>query len=279
MKLTEQNYWESLNSGHTAVGEASDETEPRSRLERSWPGSAKYTREVYAEYHFWHELLPRFLTRDPAKTVIEIGSAPGTQSVKFHRHFGYRPYGLEYTASGAEVNRETFRRQGLDPAHVLEDDFFSAGFLDTWRGRFDAAFSRGFIEHFDDVPPVVARHADLLKPGGHLIISIPHLQGLNRFMTRRFVPDLLPLHNLHIMNRTVFRDLFDPNQLETLYCGFQGGLHLLMGDIRPGAVPAGILSGLRKTQLGFNILQGLTGPFDSPWTSPNLVYVGRRKVH
>jgi 2-polyprenyl-3-methyl-5-hydroxy-6-metoxy-1,4-benzoquinol methylase len=276
-RLTKQNYWESHNRTTDAAASApGSQAVPAAR--RSWLRRLVTIPPMYSEHHFWELLLPRYLSPAPGKTVIEIGSAPGTHQVEFHRHFAYTPYGVEYTSSGAEVNRDTYRSNGLNPDNVLHADFFSAEFQTQWAAHFDAVLSRGFIEHFDDPRSVIARHVDLIRPGGHLVVNIPNLQGMHLFMVRKFVPELVPLHNLNLMNLPAFAAAFEDPRLETLFCGYAGGFHLLMADATEGALPPRLLNVLRKGQVLLNIAQSAIGSFESRNTSPYLTYVGRRRA-
>jgi SAM-dependent methyltransferase len=279
-RLTEASHWEAVYNSDTAVVELPQEAPPTflRRASRRLLGShASLTRETYSEFHFWNILLPRYFQADPQRTILEVGSAPGFNLLQFYDKFQYQPFGVEYSSTGAEANRKAFAQKGIDPANVIEMDFFSEAFQSEYRNRFDIVFSRGFIEHFTDVDGVIARHAAVLKPGGSLVVSIPNLNGLNHFMVEKYVPQLLPLHNLTIMNLPVYRKLFSRSDLEPLYCDFQGGIHLLMGTIDGASTSGPVLKLLRYGQVGMNLMQALTGPLDSRWSSPHLLFIGTKR--
>jgi len=254
--LTDRSHWD----GVYADLEADHAPRPKGAAHRLLarllsPESMKLlTRQKYSEYHFWNVLLPRLIVPDAQKTVLEVGSAPGDHLVEFHRAFGYRPYGVEYT------------------------DFFSGQFQNDCADRFDAVLSRGFIEHFENVEEVIGHHLHVLKPGGHLIVNIPNLQGMHLRSVRRYAPQLLPLHNLTIMNLDSFRQLFQNPSLEQKFCGYQGGIHLLMSDVHGGSIPHSKLAALRKTQAVLNLIQSWTGSVESRLTSPYLLYVGQKRA-
>jgi SAM-dependent methyltransferase len=278
-RLTEQGYWDAVNAGgHGAPPPVAEKMTWPHRLGRRLFGDGwVLTRWTFAEYDFWRQILPRHVQRDPACRVIEVGSAPGLQLVEFHKHFGYEPHGVEYTPSGVRSNRQTFEQYGFNPDHVVEGDFFSEQFQGPRREAFDAVLSRGFMEHFTDMDKVVESHVRLLKPGGLLITSIPNLSGINRYMVRRFMPELLPIHNLSLMNLPVYRKLFERPDLEPLACGYQGGVNLLMGAFDENRVPPLLLTLLRRAQLLMNFLQFFTGPLNTRWSSPNLMFIGRKR--
>jgi SAM-dependent methyltransferase len=82
-------------------------------------------------------------------------------------------------------------------------------------GNFDAVCSFGFIEHFDDSKLVVDKHVEILKEGGHLIITVPNIKA--RVDLRR-----RPGINVKILELKGFRELFGRGDLEEIYCGYFG---------------------------------------------------------
>jgi SAM-dependent methyltransferase len=237
----------------------------------------------YDDFLLWDVVYAGTFADLPADAkVLEVGSAPGSFLVRFSRRFKTMPYGVEYTKSGAEMNRRIFKEAGFDPANVVEDDFFSESFVATHRGQYDVVMSRGFIEHFDDPRAVVARHFELLKPGGFLVITIPNLRGVYGLWTRCFNPDQMPLHNLTIMKGPEFSRLFDGLPLKVIKDGYIGTFTFWMFTAPEGArVRKFIVRGLITVQyvlnIPFRLLFGRRG-FETRYFSPNLVFVGRRNI-
>jgi hypothetical protein len=56
------------------------------------------------------------------------------------------------------------------------------------------------IERFDDLTAVVSRHADLVQPGGHLLLGCPNFRGVPRVFLERLSLELLADHNLDSMD-------------------------------------------------------------------------------
>jgi SAM-dependent methyltransferase len=138
--------------------------------------------------------------------------------------------------------------------------------------------SRGFIEHFADPSDAIARHFNLLKPGGLLIVSIPNLRGLNHICSWLFDRDVLAIHNLSIMNRRRFEALFAAKALERLHCGYFGtfNVRLFNAKGRFGRLLMRVSSPWQAPlNLAFRTLFGARS-LETPWSSPNLIYVGRR---
>lgn len=263
-ELTQQSYW---NQVWQADGERGiPPVDARSR--------------TYNDYVFHEILLDRYLPRSAGRKIVEIGSAPGTVVVQLARRFGYVPYGVEYTAAGAALNRTVFAENGIDPENVIEADFFSEEFLARWRAEFDVVISRGFIEHFTEVADVVGRHTALLRPGGDLVIMIPRFCGLYGAWKRRVDPEDLARHNLDIMEKDNFARAFEGHGLTPLYCGYVGGLSVKRFAL-PGDSPLAraqrrfVYHAAQATDL---LMRRLLAPpgLESPLLSPYLLYIGRK---
>ena len=234
----------------------------------------------YSEYILWTNIYQKYLPKGKDLKILEIGSAPGWNLVKFHNVFGYAPYGIEYAPTGVEENRRRFRGAGLNPQNVIEADFFDDKLRLRYADYFDLVESGGFIEHFTDVSPVVARHAALLKPGGTLIIIIPNFRGLNNKLFAFFNPEVLKMHNLEIMKLNNFRKTFSDLGLEEKYCNYYGTFNFGMFNTPQKGVKYWIHRFLIRFQVLLNILFifvfGNRG-CENRYFSPYLIYIGRKK--
>ena len=281
-RLTERDYWQSLYEANPRLPSTAPQA-PQSqgtiarllcRIGRIDSLSA-----IYPDHQFWNVILPKYLTRSTTARVIEIGSAPGDNLVEINRRFGFEPFGVEYTPTGAEESRQTLTAAGF-PDHVFECDAFSDEFQQHHKGAFDVVISMGFIEHFKDVESVIRHHVNLLAPGGTLIIRIPRLRGINYLLAHLIDPTCLPLHNLTIMTRQRYRELFRNVSLKQLFLDYQGSLHLTIVDKPTTRFGGYFLSLVRKVQVFatiamFRLLGGRS--LESAAFSPFLLYVGRRE--
>ena len=210
---------------------------------------------------------------DAGATVFEIGCAPAKWLAFYAETFGAAVTGVEYTAPGAELSRANLAACGIDGV-IWQDDFFA---MDP--EPFDLVLSFGFIEHFDDLDAVFARHVDFIAPGGRMALGVPNFRGLNRAVQRLADPGYLALHNLDAMQPERYRTLAQRHglQLERLHYvgGFAPGLiRLARGGsvLHPRrAVPAAITLAGRK-------LRGATRGDDvnSRWFSSQLLGFYRR---
>ncbi len=271
-KLAEKTYWDSIYQ-HL------DEKKTSSSFLSVVKTKLKHWTRDYSNYLMWEVVLPTYLPTNSQYKVIEVGCAPGKYLVNLHKTYGYQPYGVEYSEKGAQVTRALFAQHHLPPEHVIETDFFDDTFLDAHKGKYDVVFSRGFIEHYDDVASVVQRHIDLIAPGGFIILSIPNLSGINGLLGQILNIDSYRLHNTSIMNKKDFTDLFK-DTTTTLYSDYVGifswGLFNTNSHIK---------------YLMYRIMLILQRPLDCVlrilikknwlrchYTSPYLLYVGQKKA-
>jgi SAM-dependent methyltransferase len=283
-RLTDVDFWDRQYDSTADVPQA-EGTGPRSRsrvrraVRKILSPKLIALMQDYRLYLLWDVIYPRFLRHRSGARVLEVGSAPGDHLVQLHAAFGLEPYGVEYTAHGADLNRQVFQRNGLDPAHVLHDDFFNPAFQDRYRGSFDVVVSRGFIEHFEDLAPVIDAHVNVLAPGGTLVVTVPNLRGINYWLTWFFQRDFLKVHNLSIMQRSTFARLFERDDLASLYCDYFGAFNVGLSYPKPNSVKEKILTGLRQAQPLLNALYRLAfkpGQAEHRWLSSYLIFVGRK---
>jgi ubiquinone/menaquinone biosynthesis C-methylase UbiE len=92
---------------------------------------------------------------------LEVGSGSGRLSVLLARQGHYLTC-LDYTSEALLAARRNFAATHAQGQFVQGDAFM----LPFTAGSFDAAFSTGLLEHFDDPLPVVAEMTRVLRPGG-----------------------------------------------------------------------------------------------------------------
>lgn len=236
-------------------------------------------KDAYNNAQLWRGPYRVCLPSGPERTVIEIGSAPGLRLVEFHHKLGYAPFGVEYSEVGADVNRRVFQTNGLPAENVIHADFFDPAFQDAHRDRFDVVVSWSFLEHFSDPLTVVKQHANILKPGGILIVMVPNLRGAYGPLVRFFRPDWFAIHNLEIMDRHRFAEIFAESGLKPIFCGHHGLFSFQKLQAVPGSPKRHLLKMLFALQVPLNVFFNLVfrrgGP-ESAAFSQELLFIGRK---
>jgi SAM-dependent methyltransferase len=277
-RLSDRSYWDSVHIHQASDRKTGLQGRKLQRLAKSILGERCL--RYYSDYLLWDVILPRHLPKQKGLKVLEVGSAPGDTLVRLKETFGFIPYGVEYSKSGVELNRRMFSEHDIDPSNVIQADFFSPDFHDRYRGYFDIVLSSGFIEHFTDVGDVVQRHINVLKKGGHLVVIIPNLRGINYFLGYVFNKEILPMHNMTIMRKEKFCRLFDAEILECKFCEYYGTFDFGLFNTKEGS-PLRFLHGFCKMcqaflNVIFSVLFKNKGA-ESGFFSPYLIFIGVKK--
>ncbi len=164
------------------------------------------------------KVFSRYLPVSPAKSLIEIGCAPGRWLIYFHERYQYQVSGIENSAIGFQRTKENLEYHGIK-GEIHNTDVMEGGLP----GSYDVVISLGLIEHFTDTRAVLETHLSLVKPGGLLILGVPNFRGINYCIQRYMYAELFATHNTTIMNKAFFTDLAKRSALETVFLDYLGG--------------------------------------------------------
>jgi SAM-dependent methyltransferase len=110
--------------------------------------------------------------------IVEVGFGHGHYSEMLGRFGDY--CGLDHDGNSVEQARKAMPHRRFAVCDILVPDqlrsLFSAGV--------DAMFSINVLEHIEDDATAIANLVDVLKPGGHLLISVPALMLLYNDLDR-----------------------------------------------------------------------------------------------
>lgn len=201
-KLTGQTFWEDYWEGKPG--------------QKSGKKTSLLIREILKTFD-------RLLPSTKGLTILEVGGAYGEYLLYLTRRFEYKAYSLDYSRIGNEQTLETFSKAGL-PVEVFERDLFSDN---SDLPKFDIVYSLGFIEHFDDPEKVVAKHLDLLKPGGILLLGVPNYAGIYQPVLKRLAPSIAQTHNMQIMNLEKWNVFEEKLPMQSVFKGYIGGFEPL----------------------------------------------------
>lgn len=137
----------------------------------------------------YDRLLRRLVTPGPGR-FLEVGCGACQWLDYFQRQFRYEVYGLDYSASACRIGRANLDLLGTR-ASVVCGDAMEPPFSP---GSFDVVFSDGVIEHFRDYAAVLRAMAELVRPGGILIATLPNFAGWFGAVRKRLDPELFDMH-------------------------------------------------------------------------------------
>jgi 2-polyprenyl-3-methyl-5-hydroxy-6-metoxy-1,4-benzoquinol methylase len=193
--------------------------------------------QIDSEYEniLWFDLIEKAVAdvRSGGK-VIELGSAPGKCALTLARLTQCVPYGVEYTKTGAALNRRLFEAHRVATSNVFEASFLDNTFLASQEESYDVVSSFGVLEHFENPRLVIENHVRLLRPGGTLVVSIPNFIGWNGLFRDSFDPTIKPTHNLALMDLKTFGETFEKQGLDIVTLTMGGRYHFFFTTPQTG---------------------------------------------
>lgn len=234
---------------------------------------------LFASYDLYQcdEILKQYLPQNGKDwkklTICEIGSGDGKLLKKISKMFGYEPTGLEYS-------QEWVNQWLANDVNTVLCDAFDDEQMSKYENHFDIVYSYGFIEHILPPEKAIKQHLKILKKWGILILQIPRLKGFNYLKFKLFRPDLIPLHNIDLMEQEILSEESARfPELEEIVCKNYGTFKIRLPINSRGfkyyllnilSLPEYILNPV------FRIIFGKKW-FETRLFSPSIIYIGRKK--
>ena len=164
-----------------------------------------------------YKICKRYFSKNH-KGIFEIGCAPGNYLVQFHKRFWFKVGGVEYSKDGINILKRNLKKNNIQ-WDIVYWDFFDEKFIRENKDKHDIVFSLWFIEHFSDPRTAIDNHFKIAKKWGLVIMTIPNLYYMNRYLTSK---EILNIHNLDIMKLQVLKRRLKGHK--TLYLNYFGWL-------------------------------------------------------
>ncbi|MBL7982743.1 MAG: class I SAM-dependent methyltransferase [Flavobacteriales bacterium] len=149
--------------------------------------------------------------------ALEVGCFPGRYLAVLGQ-LGYTVHGVDLTP-GVENMAEALKATGLSTGEFRRTDFLK---MEVDR-QYDLVSSFGFIEHFTDWRSVLLKHAELVSPGGMLVIETPNFKGGVQQLFHRWLDSTnLRRHNLDAMEPHAWAELLREQGFIVQWAGWFG---------------------------------------------------------
>lgn len=175
------------------------------------PPLRKYQGPVFEQ----HPALYPFLSKSQDGNAIEVGCVPGNWMIYLNKEYGYRVSGIDYSEYMDYV-KTNMQLNGIEDYDLFNEDFLHF----KPKGLYDLVFSAGFVEHFEDYEGVVKKHAEIARQNGLIVIIVPNLTHLHKYLCGIFQPDQLAKHRFPLMRKKVLKIVLENAGLEVLYCKY-----------------------------------------------------------
>jgi SAM-dependent methyltransferase len=148
---------------------------------------------------------------------LEVGCYPGRYLAVIGK-LGYVVHGVDLTPA-IDRMAPAFAAQGIRVGEFKRLDFLN----DAITRRYDVVCSFGFIEHFPDWRNVLLKHAELVAPGGLLLIETPNFRGWVQQLSHRLLDATnLRRHHLPAMDPDAWATLLRADGFDILSHGYLG---------------------------------------------------------
>jgi SAM-dependent methyltransferase len=159
----------------------------------------------------FRDLFDRYLS--PGGSCFEVGCYPGNYLIYLSKRFGYQVNGIDTAPYVLTRLPGHLKSHGATIGNCYQGDFLSFKSNEFY----DVVCSFGFVEHFLHFEEVIRKHAQLVRPGGTLIISCPNFKGIQYILHRLLDPINLRRHVLRAMNLRLWRHVLEQSGMEILH--------------------------------------------------------------
>lgn len=161
-----------------------------------------------------------FLREYKGSRWLELGCSPGHVSSLLYRRIPFLPFGVD-SSPQAHLYKETMARHAGVDATLFQSDLRTL----TAAELYDVVMSFGLIEHFSDPADMLEHHYRLCRPGGLLVVTIPHLRYLQWLYHAVFDRKDLARHNISMMELGTFSSFSAKRDLDLLALSYVGRIN------------------------------------------------------
>ncbi len=98
---------------------------------------------------------------------------------------------------------------------LYKDDFMA-----FQHEQYDIVVSFGFLEHFPNWKDMLAKHIELVKPGGYLVVSVPNLRNFQYHLHKWLDPEFENEQVVESTNLETLRGAVNEDGLTVVHAGY-----------------------------------------------------------
>jgi 2-polyprenyl-3-methyl-5-hydroxy-6-metoxy-1,4-benzoquinol methylase len=173
----------------------------------------------------------------------ELGCFPG-RYLAVLGELGYELNGCDLTPNVTDL-AEWCRQRGYQTGTFIQGDVFQ---LDE-SSQYDIVTSFGLIEHFGNWEELFLKHAELIAPGGYLIVTTPNFRSPFQFLLHKTLDsENMKIHNVDAMNPARWAQLAETTGFEVLFHGGIGRFEFWAAAQKRGILQKILLRLVRATR-------------------------------
>ncbi|MDN5205659.1 class I SAM-dependent methyltransferase [Fulvivirgaceae bacterium BMA10] len=163
----------------------------------------------------------KFLSKMNFNSILEIGGAPGRFTAYFGNRYNSKIGILDFSDIGLQEAQHFLQIHTKNRFELYKKDLFKDSLDDV--PLYDIVYSLGFVEHFENLRLSVEKHLALAKPKGLVIIGVPVLLGINKWLASNLAPQNLATHYTMIMDRRNWAFIEEIPNVEIVFNKYVGG--------------------------------------------------------
>jgi 2-polyprenyl-6-hydroxyphenyl methylase/3-demethylubiquinone-9 3-methyltransferase len=224
-------------------------------------------------------LFERYAKLTVGSRVLEVGCGRSPWLPVLALQLSCSVVGVDIEPFAAELARANLSGAGAK-GEILCRDAFDLNENEDLAERFDAVYSRGVLEHFDDPSRRLGVLAKYLRPEGRILTTVPNLRGVNWLLQRLADLERLEMHVIYDSKKLA--RVHEAAGFETIAAGYVGYYdgYLTATGTSTGRVRRGIHGWLcwassMCCEAWVRVASGVATP-ELSWIAPHVFYVGRR---
>jgi 2-polyprenyl-3-methyl-5-hydroxy-6-metoxy-1,4-benzoquinol methylase len=204
--------------------------------------------------------------------LVELGGASSRFAIDLAKYAQCDVTIVDNSEVGIEISKKLFSQENVE-INTVYGNIFDLSKLD---GGFDVVTHWGLMEHFEDPRSIFDISSRLLKPGGHVVYSMPNMAAVGARLWKRHAPANFSAHIFHTdeaLNRAAIASGFETQKT------FHFGVPLVrMAPAEQHRLTARVADGVHAALLAAQLLSPSVWRSGHPKIASNRAFI-LKKMH